>query len=50
MGQLTDHDSFKINEQTNQWHLEIKDIGEHLVFSNFMILVDGCSFLEAVQC
>ena len=25
--ELTDHDSFKINEQTSQWHWKSRDIG-----------------------
>ena len=26
--ELTDHDSFKINEQTSQWHWKSRDIGD----------------------
>ena len=46
--ELTDHDSFKINEQTSQWHWKSRDIGGTSAL-NFLIHVDGCSFLEAVQ-
>ena len=46
--ELTDHDSFKINELTSQWHWKSRDIGGTSAL-NFLIHVDGCSFLEAVQ-
>lgn len=46
--ELADHDSFKINEQTSQWHWKSRDIGGTSAL-NFLIHVDGCSFLEAVQ-
>ena len=41
--ELTDHDSFKINEQTSQWHWKSRDIGGTSAL-NFLIHVDGCSF------
>ena len=46
--ELTDHDSFKINERTSQWHWKSRDIGGTSAL-NFLIHVDGYSFLEAVQ-
>ena len=46
--ELIDHDSFKINELTSQWHWKSRDIGGTSAL-NFLIHVDGCSFLEAVQ-
>ena len=46
--ELTDHDSFKINDQTSKWHWKSRDIGGTSAL-NFLIHVDGCSFLEAVQ-
>ena len=32
--ELTDHDSFKINEQTSQWHWKSRDIGGTMVFAD----------------
>ena len=38
--ELTDHDSFKINELTSQWHWKSRDIGGTSAL-NFLIHVDG---------
>lgn len=46
--QLTDHDSFKINEITSQWHWKSRDIGG-ISALNFLIKVDGMPFMEAVH-
>lgn len=46
--QLTDHDSFKINENTSWWHWKSRDIGGRTAL-DFLIHVDGYSFLDAVR-
>lgn len=46
--QLTDHDSFKINEITSQWHWKSRDIGG-ISALNFLTKVDGMSFVDAVH-
>lgn len=46
--QLTDHDSFKINENTSWWHWKSRDIGGKTAL-DFLIHVDGVHFLEAVR-
>ena len=45
--ELTDHDSFKINEITSQWHWKSRDIGG-ISALNFLVHVNGMSFLDAV--
>lgn len=46
--QLTDHDSFKINETTSKWHWKSRDIGGQSAL-NFLIHVDGMAFVDAVR-
>lgn len=46
--ELTDHDSFKINEITGKWHWKSRDIGG-ISALNFLIKVDGMEFTEAVR-
>ncbi len=46
--ELTDHDSFKINGITSQWHWKSRDIGG-ICALNFLIKVDGVDFKEAVS-
>lgn len=46
--QLTDHDSFKINEITSKWHGKSRDIGGQSAL-NFLIHVDGMAFVDAVR-
>lgn len=46
--QLTDHDSFKINEITSKWHWKSRDIGGQSAL-NFLIHVDGMAFVDAVR-
>lgn len=46
--ELTDHDSFKINEITSKWHWKSRDIGG-ISALNFLIKVDGMNFPEAVR-
>ena len=46
--QLTDHDSFKINEITSKWHWKSRDIGGQSAL-NFLIHVDGMAFVDAVH-
>ncbi|MEF9939152.1 MAG: DUF3991 domain-containing protein [Clostridium sp.] len=46
--ELTDHDSFKINELTSKWHWKSRDIGG-ISALNFMIHVEGMEFTEAVR-
>lgn len=45
--ELTDHDSFKINEITSQWHWKSRDIGG-ISALNFLVHVNGMSFLDVV--
>ena len=45
--ELIDHDSFKINEITSQWHWKSRDIGG-ISALNFLVHVNGMSFLDAV--
>lgn len=45
--ELTDHDSFKINEVTSKWHWKSRDIGG-ISALRFLMQVDGLSFMEAV--
>jgi hypothetical protein len=46
--QLTDHDSFKINGITSQWHWKSRDIGG-ISALNFLTKVEGMGFVEAVH-
>ncbi len=46
--ELTDHDSFKINGITSQWHWKSRDIGG-ICALNFLVKVDGMDFKEAVD-
>lgn len=46
--ELTDHDSFKINELTGKWHWKSRDIGGMSAL-NFLTKVDGMGFVEAVK-
>lgn len=46
--ELTDHDSFKINELTGKWHWKSRDIGG-MTALNFLTKVDGMGFVEAVK-
>ena len=46
--ELTDHDSFKINEVTSKWHWKSRDIGG-ISALRFLTKVDGFSFMEAVN-
>ena len=46
--ELTDHDSFKINGITSQWHWKSRDIGG-ICALNFLIKVDGMDFKDAVE-
>lgn len=46
--ELTDHDSFKINGITSQWHWKSRDIGG-ISALNFLVKVDGMDFKEAVE-
>lgn len=46
--ELTDHDSFKINEITSKWHWKSRDIGGTSAL-NFLIYVDGRGFVDAVR-
>lgn len=46
--ELTDHDSFKINEITSKWHWKSRDIGG-ISALNFLVKVDGMNFPEAVR-
>lgn len=46
--ELTDHDSFKINEITGKWHWKSRDIGG-ISALNFLVKVDGMEFTEAVR-
>lgn len=46
--QLTDHDSFKINEATSWWHWKSRDIGGKTAL-DFLVHVDGVKFVEAVR-
>ena len=46
--ELTDHDSFKINEITSKWHWKSRDIGG-VTALRFLTKVDGMDFPEAVQ-
>lgn len=46
--QLTDHDSFKINQDTSWWHWKSRDIGGRTAL-DFLVHVDGVKFVEAVQ-
>ena len=46
--ELTDHDSFKINEATSKWHWKSRGIGGVSALK-FLIQVDGYSFMEAVS-
>lgn len=46
--ELTDHDSFKINEITSAWHWKSRDIGGYNAL-DFLVKVDGMDFVEAVQ-
>ena len=46
--QLTDHDSFKINELSGKWHWKSRDIGGVSAL-RFLIEVDGMKFTDAVK-
>ncbi len=46
--QLTDHDSFKINELSSKWHWKCRDIGGVSAL-RFLIEVDGMKFTDAVK-
>lgn len=46
--ELTDHDSFKINEVSGKWHWKSRDIGG-ISALNFLVKVDGIPFPEAVK-
>ena len=46
--ELTDHDSFKINEITSKWHWKSRDIGGTSAL-NFLIYVDGRGFVDTVR-
>ena len=46
--ELTDHDSFKINEVTSAWHWKSRDIGGYSAL-NFLTKVNGMDFVEAVN-
>ena len=46
--QLTDHDSFKINELSSKWHWKSRDIGGVSAL-RFLIEVDGMKFTDAVK-
>lgn len=46
--QLTDHDSFKINELSSKWHWKTRDIGGVSAL-RFLIEVDGMKFTDAVK-
>lgn len=46
--QLTDHDSFKINELSSKWHWKSRDIGGVSAL-RFLIEVDGMKFTDAVS-
>lgn len=46
--QLTDHDSFKINEITSKWHWKSRDIGG-VTALKFLTEVEGMAFPEAVK-
>lgn len=46
--QLTDHDSFKINELSSKWHWKSRDIGGVSAL-RFLIEVDGMKFTDALQ-
>lgn len=46
--ELTDHDSFKINEVTSQWHWKSRDIGGNCAL-RFLTEVNGMSFQDAMQ-
>lgn len=46
--QLTDHDSFKINQNTSWWHWKSRDVGGRTAL-DFLVHVDGVKFVEAVQ-
>lgn len=46
--ELTDHDSFKINEVTSAWHWKSRDIGGYNAL-DFLVKVDGMGFVEAVE-
>ena len=46
--ELTDHDSFKINEITSKWHWKSRDIGG-VTALRFLTKVDGMDFPEAVR-
>lgn len=46
--ELTDHDSFKINELTSKWHWKSRGIGGVSAL-RFLTQVDGCSFMEAIS-
>lgn len=46
--ELTDHDSFKINEITSAWHWKSRDIGGYTAL-DFLVKVDGMDFVEAAQ-
>ncbi len=46
--QLTDHDSFKINELSSKWHWKSRDIGGVSAL-RFLIEEDGMKFTDAVK-
>lgn len=46
--ELTDHDSFKINEITSKWHWKSRDIGGQTAL-RFLTEADGMAFPEAVR-
>ena len=46
--QLTDHDSFKINELSSKWHWKSRNIGGMSAL-RFLMQVDGMGYTEAVK-
>lgn len=46
--ELTDHDSFKINEVSSIWHWKSRDIGGKSALK-FLQVVDGVSFVDAMR-
>lgn len=46
--ELTDHDSFKINEVSSIWHWKSQDIGGKSALK-FLQVVDGVSFVDAIS-
>ncbi|MGN0652163.1 MAG: DUF3991 domain-containing protein [Gemmiger sp.] len=46
--ELKSHDSFKINSESSLWHWKSRGIGGKSAL-DYLIHVEGCSFVEAVQ-